>query len=119
MRNAAEQAKQVDAIDAQAKDIIAAFRKQIANGSSSPSSPLPPVPQQLRALKVQRDQLLLSQVDQLKEQLGPQASQRLKTTIRGSFTAHISVAPVVNTTQQRAKGRDLTLPPLAASAAHQ
>lgn len=112
VRDMAYSTQQFDAIDQKAKQIIVEFRRQMARGSASGERSLPPVPQELHDLKIQRDQLLSSQITELKQQLGPHAADTLDKLIRSSFTAHASVAPVIAPGQQQLKQRNLSLPPL-------
>lgn len=118
VRTAAHNTQQADNIDQKAKQIIVEFRKKIAEGSTANDGSLPPIPQELRDLKIQRDQLLSSQIAQLKQQLGPKASETLDHLIQTSFTSRVSMPPVIAPSRQQLKGRNLTLPPLDTEPRH-
>lgn len=62
VRTAAHNTQQADDIDQKAKQIIVQFRSQMAHGSTARDGSLPPVPQELRELKIRRDQLLSSKL---------------------------------------------------------
>lgn len=117
VRHAAQDTQKTDEIDQQAQEIIANFRSQIAHGSTSGDGSMPPVPQKLRDLKKQRDEILSSQIAQLKQQLGPKASAEMDSLVLSTFTTHLGIKPVGSSITRGQKHRNLDLPSLSNVAA--
>jgi hypothetical protein len=86
---AAECERQTNALDAEAKPVIEAYRAAIPNGGAPPAE-LPPIPPQLADLQKRRDAAVLAGRDALRAGLGDAEFNRFQTFVATDFAQRIS-----------------------------
>lgn len=83
---ALETHNEVEQIDAKARDIVRAFREQLAGREILGQAALPPPPTELKELKKERDALVSAAIGKLKTSLGTDAAARLDSMVAAKFT---------------------------------
>lgn len=83
----------MEQIDAKARDIVRAFREQLAGREILGQATLPPPPAELKELKKERDALVPAAIGKLKASLGTDAATRLDSMLQPSSRSKRSHKP--------------------------